>query len=600
MAQMFLERARRHGGEIALRYREGKRWPGMTWDAVGQQARAVAKALVELGVGEGERVAIFSPNRPEWTIADLGILTARAVSVPVYPTSTPKQAEFILRDAGARVVFVGRQDQYDRAAALPFGPGELTIVAFDPGVVLSAPGSMHLADLLAMGGRCSRGAEIDARLGRATEQDLLTLIYTSGTTGDPKGVMLTQSNFLSTIGPHDARLLDPNERDRSLCFLPLSHVFERCWTYYALGKGMVNHYLEDSTQLLEALVEVRPTIMCAVPRFYEKVYGAVVKAMDEAPAVKRKIFWWAIGVGREWGAFRKEELRPPVGLSFKHGLAELLVLKKLRRVVGGRIRFFPCAGAPLAREIEEFFWAAGIFITYGYGLTETTATVTCHEPRHFTFGTVGKPLRGIEVRIGEGSEVQVKGPTVMRGYFNRPEATAEAFVDGWFRTGDAGLLDEGGRLVITDRIKDLIKTAGGKYVAPQMLETAMGADPFIEQAAVVGDRRPFITALIVPCFQALEEHARSLGLRSASREELLGTPEIQRFYQARIDLINKDLARHEQVKRFRLLAEPFTVEGGEITPTLKVKRKAVAAKYAALLDTMYEEPGPTGNAPRRS
>lgn len=588
LALVFRERAERFGDKTAVRYRADGEWREMSWRTFSERIRAAGRALVALGVPEGGRVGIFSANRPEWTIADVGSHEARAVPVPIYPTNTAKQAEYIIDDAEIRVLFVGVRDQYEKARSL-VGPGrQLLIVAFDETTPLD-PGddSMYFSDFLRLGDARGTAEEIEARLGRASRNDLLTLIYTSGTTGEPKGVMLTHTCAAEALRIHDLRLLDPNENDVSLCFLPLSHVFERCWTWYALSKGMTNCYLDDPTQVVEALQQTRPTIMCAVPRFYEKIYATVSNRLLTAPPLKRALFNWAIKVGRAHGLLRKDGLPIPALLALRHRIADALVLAKLRAIVGGRIKFFPCAGAPLAQEIEEFFYAAGVFICYGYGLTETTATVTCHEYRGFTFGTVGKPMPGVEVKIGENDEILVRGATVMKGYYHKPAATAEAFVDGWFRTGDAGAIDAHGNLIITDRIKDLIKTSGGKYIAPQMIEARVGSDHLVEQVVVIGEGRRFVSALLVPSFVNLEEAAKAKGITFSSREELIANPAVVALYQQRIDAHNSELARYEQIKKFTLLPRELTVEAGEITPTLKIKRKQVAARYQDVIDAMY-------------
>ena len=341
---------------------------------------------------------------------------------------------------------------------------------------------------------------------------------------------------------------------------------------------------------MEYLQQARPTVMCAVPRFYEKIYATVLSRLASAPPARQKLFHWAIEVGAAYGNLYKDRKPIPLGLRVRHALADKLVLHKLRDIVGGRIKFFPCAGAPLSQEIEEFFYAAGIYICYGYGLTETTATVTCHEPYNFRFGTVGKPLPGVEVRIGEDSEIQVRGPIVMKGYYKKPEATAEVFTaDGWFRTGDAGVLEDGVYLRITERLKDLIKTAGGKYIAPQLIESTVGADLYVEQIAVIGDRRPYVTALIVPSFLNLEPWAKAAGIQFTTREDLIRDARVLVLFRQRIDAQSHDLARFEQIKRFTLLPQELTVEAGEITPTMKVKRRAVEAKYAAQIEAMYRD-----------
>ena len=590
LSQVYRDRIAQLGPRVAMRYRRNGEWLELSWTEVGERVQAVARALVELGVEEGERIGIYSGNCPEWTIVDLAAQRLRAVPVPIYPTNTAKQAEYIINDAEVGVIFAGAHEQHENVQSLlPRSRVLRQVVTFDDAVANGGgPKVMSFSALLDLGRRSDHDAEIEQRLSKASADDLLTLIYTSGTTGEPKGVMLTHGNLVATSGFHDQRLLDPNENDISLCFLPLSHVFERTWTFYALYRGMTNCYCDDPTKVVEHLQHFQPTVMCAVPRFYEKIYATVMSKLESAPPLRRRLFHWAIGVGRRYGNLTKDRKRVPLGLRLRHAVADKLVLHKLRAVVGGRIKFFPCAGAPLSQEIEEFFYAAGIYICYGYGLTETTATVSCHEPHNFRFGTVGKALPGVEVRIGEDSEIQVRGPIVMKGYYKKPEATAEVFTpDGWFRTGDAGLLEDGVYIRITERLKDLIKTAGGKYIAPQLIESTIGADLYVEQIAVIGDRRPYVTALVVPSFLNLEPWAQGAGIAFSSREELVRNERVQQFYRERIDARSGDLARFEQIKKFTLLPKELTVEGGEITPTLKIRRRAVEARYGEVIEGMY-------------
>jgi long-chain acyl-CoA synthetase len=586
LANLVTDWISNRGERGALRYRDGAEWREMTWTELGEKVRAAAAALVEHGIPRGGTVAIYSHNRPEWSIADLATVLAGGVSVPIYPTTTAAQAGYILRDAGVTLAFAGGADQVERLRATGI---DLTVIAFDPAVPLGGdPAMLSFPDFLARGRRSDHAAELAARRAALDEDDLVTLIYTSGTTGEPKGVMLTHRNFLECFRIHDLRL-SIGEGDSSLCFLPLSHVFERGWTYYMFHKGVVSNVLDDATKVVAALQQVRPTLMCAVPRFYEKVHATVLDRVQSASAVRQRLFHWAVEVGRAAGARRKERLELSPWLRLRWSIADALVLSKLRAIVGGRIRFMPCAGAPLAREIEEFFWAVGIRILCGYGLTETTATVSCHEDAHFRFGTVGRPMPGVEVRIGDEGEIQVRGATVMKGYHGKPEATAEAFVDGWFRTGDAGTLDGDGLLSVTERIKDLIKTSGGKYVAPQAIESRLATDRLIEQVAVIGDQRRFVSALVVPSFPALEEWAAARGLPIGDRATLIARPEVIELFRDTIERHNADLARYEQVRTFTLLPWEFTVEGGEVTPTLKVRRKKVAEKYAELIEAMYAE-----------
>jgi long-chain acyl-CoA synthetase len=591
LSQVYRDRIEQLGERAAMRYRRDGQWFDISWKELGERIQATARALVEVGVAEGDRVGIYSANRPEWTIVDLAAQRLRAVPVPIYPTNTAKQAEYIVNDAEVGVIFVGAREQHERVQSLlPRSRVLRRVVTFeDTDAAAGGAETTSFSALLDLGRAGARhDAEIAARMARATPDDLLTLIYTSGTTGEPKGVMLTHGNVLATAPKHDQRLLDPNPNDVSLCFLPLSHVFERTWTFYALYAGMTNCYCDDPTKVVEFMQQCRPTIMCAVPRFYEKIYATVMSKLESAPPVRRRLFHWAIRVGRAYGNLNKDRKPIPLGLRLRHAVADRLVLRKLQAIVGGRIKFFPCAGAPLSQEIEEFFYAAGIYICYGYGLTETTATVSCHETHNFRFGTVGKPLPGVEVRIGEDSEIQVRGPIVMKGYYKKPEATAEVFTpDGWFRTGDAGVLEDGVYLRITERLKDLIKTAGGKYIAPQLIETTIGADLWVEQIAVIGDRRPYVTALVVPSFLNLEAWAKEQGIAFDSREELVRDERVQQFYRERIDARSGDLARFEQIKKFTLLPKELTVEGGEITPTLKVRRRAVEARYGEVIEGMY-------------
>jgi long-chain acyl-CoA synthetase len=588
VATALFERIGKYGDRTAIRYRRNDVWQEISWNGLGEQIRAAAKGLLAMGVKEGEMVSIFSQNYPEWTIADYAILCLRGVSVPIHATNTPKQAEYIVDEAEIGIVFAGGREQYDHIRAIHGGSPKLKrIIVFDEGVNIDgAANAVHFKDFLEEGRRAGGDAEIDERLKRASLDDLATLIYTSGTTGEPKGVMLHHSNFYHSFIAHKKQL-EVSDRDVSLCFLPLSHVFERTWTFFALHEGMTNNYCDDTSRIVEYLQQVKPTIMCAVPRFYEKIYATAFEKLESAPPLKRKLFLWALGVGEQAFLLRKEQLPVPPILNIKHKIAEALVLKKIQGVVGGRIRFFPCAGAPLSKKIEEFFHAAGMTITYGYGLTETCATVTCHEKFHFRPGTVGKPIPGVEVRIGEAGEIQVKGGTITKGYYKKPEATAEAFTaDGWFRTGDVGVIEDG-FLSITDRIKDLMKTSGGKYIAPQLIETLIGNDYYVDQVSIIGDLRQYVTALIVPAFAPLEEYARKNGIPFSSREELIQNPEIIKFYEKRIRENTKELAHYETVKKFHLLSQAFTQENGEMTPTMKLKRKVINQKYQNLIENMY-------------
>jgi len=589
LAIPILEQTRKYGDKVAMRCKRDGVWREITWNALGEQLNAAARALLELGLNEGEMISIFSPNMPECTIADVASLSIRGVPVYIYPTNPAKTAEYIVNDSESRLIFVGSQDQYDKVISFISASSCLKkIIAFRKEINLNAhPMAMHFDAFLDMGRNSSKGPEISSRLERASQDDLLTLIYTSGTTGEPKGVMLTHSNMFHSAASHDIRLIDPNDRDVSLCFLPLSHVFERAWTYYVLHRGMTNNYLEDPKTIIEAIKEVKPTIMCAVPRFYEKIYATVFHRLESASPLKKRLFEWAIDIGARRNNCIKDEQPVPFLLEAMYRIADALVLKKIRDIVGGRIKFFPCAGAPLSQNIEEFFYATGVFICYGYGLSETTATVTCHEPGHFKFGLVGKPMPGVQVKISGNGEILVKGGTVMKGYYKKPAETEEVFEDGWFKTGDAGEFDDNGELRITDRIKDLMKTSSGKYVAPQYLESVIGSDHFIEQIAVIGDNRKFVSALIVPAFEVLQEYAQTHQILWTCREDLIQHPSVIELFRRRIESRSNDLAGYEKIIRFTLMPNEFSISGGEITPTMKIKRKNVINKYQSIIEDMY-------------
>jgi len=592
-SQVFWDQVNKYGDRVAMRYKPKDSWVEFTWKQFGDMVNNTSKALIECGIGEQETVGIFSQNMPQWSIADIGSLCIRAIPVPIYATNTAKQAEYIINHAEIKVIFVGDAEQYSKIMQiLPDNKFLQKVIVFKETVpIQKSEKIMYFSDFLKIGQQSAKDNEVKERMSRGKLDDLLTIIYTSGTTGEPKGVMLTHSNLMFQKVQHDLRLIDPNENDVSLAFLPLSHVFERIWTYYVFAKGMTNNYLEDPAKIVEFIGEVKPTIMCAVPRFYEKIYATVFNRLESAPPAKQKLFKWAVKVGAQHNNRKKDQRFISPLLRFKYKIADTLVLKKIRDIVGGRIKFFPCAGAPLSQEIEEFFYACGLFICYGYGLTETTATVTCHEQYNFKFGAVGKPLPDVEVKIDPNNgEILVRGGNVMKGYYKKPEATAEVLTsDGWFRTGDAGFFEENGELRITERIKDLMKTSGGKYIAPQMIESTIGADHFIEQIAVIGDQRKYVTALVVPSFIALEEYAKTHNIAYTSKEELISKPEIIEFYRQRIEEAQKEFARFEKIKKFTLLPQEFTVESGEITPTLKLKRKVIAEKYKDIIEAMYKD-----------
>ncbi|ATZ95861.1 AMP-dependent synthetase/ligase [Dickeya fangzhongdai] len=563
----------------------------LDWHQVGERIRRIACGLLGLGVDVQERVAIFSDNAITWSLADLALLHLRAITVPLYATSAAAQASFILNDADIRTVFVGGQAQFDLLMSLRDSCPQLrTIILLDEQIRRRGCDiAVSLEEFEAQAELSVWEPVLRQRVADRDLSDLFTLIYTSGTTGEPKGVMLDYANMATQLVLHDGRL-QTSEQDVSLCFLPLSHVFERAWSFFIMHRGAQNVYLRDTDQVRAAMAAVSPTVMCAVPRFYEKVFSAIHEKVAQAPWHRRTLFHWGIAQGHKRFLRRQDGKRAGVWNALTYRLADRLVLSRLRQLLGGKVRFLPAAGARLDDNIIAFFQAMGVRIVYGYGLTETCATVSCWEADHYRLGSVGTPLPGIDVRIGEQNEIQVRGATVMRGYYRRPQDTEAAFTpDGWFKTGDVGEVDANGNLFITERLKDLMKTSGGKYIAPQHLEGALGQDRFIEQVAVIADARKYVSALIVPCFEALEEYARSINLGYQDRLELLRHNHILSLFEQRLRDVQKEFARFEQVKKFTLLPAPFSQEEGELTPTLKLRRKVIHQRYQLEIEAMYAD-----------
>ncbi|MFB2856599.1 AMP-dependent synthetase/ligase [Aeromonas allosaccharophila] len=588
LVRLMRERIAQLGNKAALRVQQDGQWRAIGWRTLGQAMDYCAQALIRAGHQPTEMVGIYARNMPEWTQADLGILAARGVSVPIYPTSTLEQLRYIVRDANIGLLFVGEQPQFDQALNL-LKDGEIRqIVALDGNVNLrGCPQASHFQAFLVSGNHQPSEQVLRERESQYRMDDLLTLIYTSGTTGEPKGVMLDFANVAACFEMHNSRL-DLNPQDVSLCMLPLSHVFERVWSFYVLYCGGENVYIRDPQKVMDVIGEVQPTVMCAVPRLYEKAYAMIQAKVAQAPALRRALFGWATKVGKQMVATRQAGKSASPQLYAQLWLAERLVFRKLRARFGGRTRFLPVAGARLADDVNLFFQAMGLNLKYGYGMTETTATVCCYEDSQFKLGSIGTALNGIEVKLGENNELLVRSPTVMRGYYNKPDATAEVMTeDGFLRTGDAGELDSQGNIYFTERLKELMKTSNGKYVAPQLVEGTIGKDRFIEQIAIVADARHFVSALIVPCFESLEEYARSINLQYQCKSELLRNSRVKEFFEARIADLQKELAKFEQVKKFTLLPSAFSMELGELTPTMKLRRKIIEAKYQSEIEAMY-------------
>lgn len=592
LALMINERCDRYGDRPALHGKSNGAWHAITWREMGGMIHAVSMALLEMGVLDRECVAVYSHNRPEWAIVDYGIMNIGAVTVPIYATNTSPQAEYIINDASVRVLFLDGQFQLDNVLRFfRINPHLERIIVFDRKLIVNGGGGdiMHFDDFLETGRKSGRTDELASRQARLRGEDTATIIYTSGTTGDPKGAVLTHANIMSQIIALDRRLVF-SEDDIELCFLPLSHVYGKTSSYWVQSHGASVYYCEDPKKIIEYFQEVRPTYMCGVPRLYEKIYAAVQEKLEQASSAKRGLFRWAVAAGKDYHYRRLKHRTIPALLRIKHLVAEKLVLKKIRDLLGGRLNFFSAGGAPLAAEIEEFFFAANIFITQGYGLTETSPMITCNYPGKFKFGTPGTVIVNSEIRIDDDGEILVRGANVMKGYFRKPVQTREAFTeDGWFRTGDIGHVDDEGFLHITDRKKDIIITAQGKNIAPQGIESLLGQDHFIEQVAVVGNGRKYVTALVVPAFEALREWARRNGLERTGNEDLVKDPRVIGFYRARIDVISANLAQYEKIKKFTLVPGEFTQEKGEITPTMKIKRKVLEDHYGDVIDAMYRD-----------
>ncbi len=578
-----------HGHEEAVRFKHYNSgdWESYSWDEFLGLVRKTSAALLNLGLKNQENVAIFSQNKVEWSIADLGIMGTGAVTVPIYATNTTGQAKYIIEEAEIRFVFVGDEDQYQKALEI-YSDSDSTIekvVVFEKNVSINSDVAIYFDELLKLSSEASE-RQAEQWLRKIDGNDVATIIYTSGTTGEPKGVILTHDNFNEAFKIHDLRI-NVSREDHSLCFLPLSHVFERTWSLYVLYRGIKNSYLGDPKEILDALNEVRPSLMCSVPRLYQKAYHLILAKAKMGSNIKKKLFLNAIKAGKQRANLIRIGRPVPFFLKLKYGFYDMLIFRKIRKVFGGNLRMMPCAGAPLSGEITEFFHAIGMPLLIGYGLTETTATVSVFPDTEFEFGTVGFTMPEVEVKIGKNDEILVKGKTVMKGYYKKPEETAKVFEDGWFKTGDAGTIDKNGHITITDRIKDLMKTSGGKYVAPQHIESILTNDDFIENAILIGDDKPFVSALLVPNIEAIKEYAHSLNLKYHSIEDLLKKSHIREFYEQKLEQLQESLANFEKVKKFRLLPEDFSMNLEELTPTLKIRRQIIINHFSLLIDEMY-------------
>lgn len=589
VTRLIKQQSLKLGEAIALEgFEMAAPWHKVSWSDFDSISSNIAQAMLHFDLAVQDRIVILAQNCPQWTCADIASLKARAVVVPIYPTSTFEQASYIVDDAAAKLIFAGDQEHYQMACELTQACASLTrVVVFDKSVTLQDSENHHyFDDLIAETYPSSTLIELDKRIEAANLDDLLTLIYTSGTTGDPKGVMLDYRNIASMVKQHD-NFLPFTPGDVSLAFLPLSHVFERGWSFYVLCRGGHNVYLQNPMAAKEAIAIVKPHTLCVVPRFLEKVYSAVQDKVSKAPTARQKMFAWAMSVGHKQSEVGQGRHKASLGLSLQWKLADKLVFSKLKQVLGGRLKFMPCGGAALDPSVSAFFQSIDVPVLCGYGMTETTATATCNTLANRVPGSNGAVLPEVEIKLGKDNEILVRGDTVMRGYYNRPQETEETFENGWLKTGDAGRLDEQGNLFITDRIKELMKTSNGKYIAPQRVEGKVGCCPFIEQVAIVADAKNYVSALIVPAFEALEVWAKEKGIHYESPLELLRNSFVIEHFEQRLKTLQTDLAGYEKIKKFTLLPEAFSMEAGLITPTMKLRRKVIYNKYACEINAMY-------------
>lgn len=575
------DKARAANGE---QHAEWRRW---NYQEFSDDIQAVAQWLIEVGIQAGDKVGIFSQNRAEWSIADMAALRVGAASVPIYATNTAEQAEYIINHSDMRLLFVDTQANYDKVQEIAKNIELLHVVPFDT-VTNLTNNDRQFWKILDEGKSLSQHANvINQRSAAIQADDVASLVYTSGTTGQPKGVMLSHRNILHQFHGFEADF-NVNHEDRSLCFLPLSHIYERAWTYSIMYFAAENVYLDNPREIAEFLLEAKPTVMCAVPRFYEKVHSNIQNRLENSSPIQQKLITWALSVGSKYygATFRKRV--PPLGITAQHWLADKIVLQRLRDAIGGNKKFMTAGGAPLAQELEEYFLSMGILVFQGYGLTETSPVVTNNSFARLRFGTVGHTIPNIDIKIDpENGELLVRGPLVMQGYYKNPEATAEVMDGDWFRTGDVAEIDDDGFVRITDRIKHLIITAGGKNVAPQPIELALTQNSYVESVVCVGDRKPYITALIVPDMEKLEEFAQKNNL-SGDINDWVEHESVQALYQGLVDAACEHRGRVERIKKFTLLRHPFSIETGEFTPKLSIKRKVVMTKYAAEIEKMYE------------
>ena len=596
LARLIHDQAKIYGDREVLIYKDfgGKEWKSLSWNQFSDTVRVVSNALLNLGVKVQENVGVFSQNSIQYLFCDFGAWGIRAVTIPFYATSSEQQIQFMVSDAKVRFLFVGEQDQYDKARRVFATCKTLErIIIFDKAVRISGKDAnvMYFEDFLKLGENLPRQTEVDALTAQASMDDIANILYTSGTTGDSKGVILTCGQYHAAMEANN-KCVPVGEKDRVLNFLPFTHIFEKGWKILSLTKGATLIVNTCPMEVQQSMRETHPTCMSSVPRFWEKVYMGVMEKIEKSSAPKRKLFLHAMNVGKKHNVdYLSKGRRPPLALHLEYEMLNKTVFSLVRKELGlENAHFFPTAGATVNPKVEEFVHSIGINMIVGYGLTESLATVSCnHLGEPYTVGGVGIPIEGIDVKISAEGEVLLKGPTITRGYYNRDDLTKAAFtVDGYFKTGDSGYLKDG-ELFLKERIKDLYKTSNGKYIAPQMIESKLLVDKYIDQIAIIADQRKFVSALIIPVYSLLEEYAREHQIPFESREQLCASPQINEMMKERIDTLQQQLAHYEQIKRFTLLPHHFSMERGELTNTLKIKRRVLNENYRKEIDAMYAD-----------
>lgn len=588
--------ANKYGDKTALTFKKfgSDKWQSVSWNQFSLRVKQVSNALLNIGAKPHDKIAVFSQNCVHYLYTDFGAYGIKVCSIPFYATSSEQQIQYMINDGQVRFLFVGEQEQYDKAhRVFALCPSLERIIIFDSSVRISThdPAALYFKDFIKLGENLPRQTEVEALYQSASMDDMANILYTSGTTGDSKGVMLTYGQYDAALRAND-EVVPVSEKDRVINFLPFTHIFERGWAYLCLSEGaqlFINTYPHE---IQESMRQVHPTCMCSVPRFWEKVYIAVKAKMDAAGSVQKKLFYHALAVGRKRNIeYIANGKRPPLTLELEYKIINKTILSMVRKQLGlDHPNIFPTAGAYVSPEVEEFILSVGIGMVVGYGLTESLATVSCvHLDKKFTIGSVGRPISSIQIKIGEDNEILLKGPTITKGYYHRDTTNAKVFdEEGYFHTGDAGYMKDG-ELFLTERIKDLFKTSNGKYIAPQQVESLLLVDKFIDQVAVIADQRKFVSALIVPEFRLVEDWAREHHIAFSSREDLCANEQVKKMLQERINTLQQQLAYYEQIKRITLLPHHFSMESGELTNTLKIRRPIINKNYQAEIDKMYEE-----------